>query len=163
MKYSFRKIKTNDQDNILRILQHYAEHSFAAYPDNKNQNEHFNKLFDVPQEFPFYVIEYNNQIIGFGVLRPYSKLATFKESCEVTYFIDPQHTQKGLGKKLLEILENDARKMKIKSILANISSLNVASINFHLKYGFKECGRFIQIGKKFNKSFDVVWMQKFLS
>lgn len=163
MKYSFRKIKTDDQNSILSILQYYTEHSFAAYPDNINQSEHFNKLFELAKSYPFYVVVFGDQIVGFGLLQPYSQLTTFQDTCEITYFIDPQHTQKGLGRNLLELLEKDARKMGIKSILANISSLNSASLNFHLKYGFEECGRFKQIGKKFNQQFDVVWMQKFLT
>ena len=161
MKYSFRKVQTGDQKEILNILKYYTEHSFAAYPDNIDQKDHFSKLFEEAEYYPFYVATSGEQIVGFGMLHSYSKLTTFKETSEITYFIDPQHTQKGLGRKLLEILEKDARKMGIKSILANISSLNTASLNFHLKYGFEECGRFKQIGKKFNKSFDVVWMQKF--
>ena len=162
MKYSFRKAQTGDQEKILNILKYYTEHSFAAYPDNIDQKDHFSKLFEEAEYYPFYVATSGEQIVGFGMLHSYSKLTTFKETCEITYFIDPQHIQKGLGRKLLEILENDARKMGIKSILANISSLNVPSLNFHLKYGFQECGHFKQIGKKFGKPFDMVWMQKFL-
>lgn len=109
------------------------------------------------------MVTIEDQIVGFGLLWPFNKLSTFKETCEITYFIEPKHTNNGLGKKLLDILEFEAQKSGIKSILANISSRNVASINFHLKYGFQECGRLKQIGKKFNQYFDVVWMQKFIS
>lgn len=113
MKYRFRKVQTGDQEKILDILKYYTEHSFAAYPDNIDQKDHFSKLFEVAEYYPFYVIAVGEQIVGFGMLRPYSKLPAFEETCEITYFIDPQHTQKGLGRKLLEILENDARKMGI--------------------------------------------------
>jgi len=33
-------------------------------------------------------------------------------------------------------------------------------IEFHLKNGFRECGRFMKVGRKFGEDFDVVWMQK---
>jgi L-amino acid N-acyltransferase YncA len=63
---------------------------------------------------------------------------------------------------MLNTLISDARKMKIKTVLASISSLNEESIHFHKKHGFLECGRFGSIGRKHGKSFDVVWMQKFV-
>ena len=61
---------------------------------------------------------------------------------------------------MLKRLISDARKMKIKTLLASISSRNKESIAFHKKHGFIECGRFKDIGRKRGKLFDVVWMQK---
>jgi L-amino acid N-acyltransferase YncA len=29
-----------------------------------------------------------------------------------------------------------------------------------LKNGFRECGRFLKIGRKFGEDFDAVWLQK---
>jgi len=62
----------------------------------------------------------------------------------------------------METITIDARAAGVETLLANISSLNEVSLNFHLKHGFKECGRFQRIGKKFDRDFDVIWMQKFL-
>jgi len=67
---------------------------------------------------------------------------------------------KGIGTKALKLLEEDGRNMGIKQILANISSYNEQSIEFHRKNGFLECGRFLNIGKKNGNNFDVVWMEK---
>jgi phosphinothricin acetyltransferase len=50
--------------------------------------------------------------------------------------------------------------MEITSLLANISSRNRQSLEFHLRNGFRECGRFLKVGHKFGEAFDVVWMQK---
>lgn len=46
------------------------------------------------------------------------------------------------------------------NLLASISSRNEQSLAFHRKRGFVECGRLRDVGVKFGKSFDVVWMQK---
>ncbi len=50
--------------------------------------------------------------------------------------------------------------MGIDSLLVNISSRNRESLGFHLKNGFRECGRFLKVGRKFGEDFDAVWMQK---
>jgi len=82
---------------------------------------------------------------------------------EVTYFIHPEHTGNGLGKRLLDDLERGAGEKGIATLLASISSLNSGSIRFHRKNGFSECGRFQRVGVKKGQWFDTVWMQKTLS
>ena len=67
-----------------------------------------------------------------------------------------------MGKKLLGFLEKGAVEKGITNILANISSLNPRSIDFHKKNGFVECGRFKNVGRKKGQLFDTVWMQKVL-
>ncbi|MCB2220133.1 MAG: GNAT family N-acetyltransferase [Bacteroidetes bacterium] len=163
MKYVIHKFKPADRDDILNVLMHYSRYSMASYAAAEEGNEHFEKLFENPGRYPFYVVRVGDRFAGFGLLRPYSILPTFDETAEITYFILPDFIQKGIGKELLDILESEGKKIGIKHILANISSLNLASLNFHLKFGFNEVGRFRQIGKKFGKNFDVVWMQKSLS
>jgi L-amino acid N-acyltransferase YncA len=61
---------------------------------------------------------------------------------------------------LLSQVENEARSRKISLILASISSENKESQVFHVKNGFRECGRFHKAGLKFNIPFDLVWMEK---
>ncbi|MFH1776033.1 MAG: GNAT family N-acetyltransferase, partial [Candidatus Omnitrophota bacterium] len=79
-----------------------------------------------------------------------------------TYFLLPEFTRKGIGKKILEFLIQEAQKKNIDTLLANISSFNEQSIKFHEKMGFSHCGSFKRVGRKFGKNFDVVWMQKLL-
>jgi phosphinothricin acetyltransferase len=98
------------------------------------------------------------KVAGFAFLRPYHFAETFKRTAEITYFLLPEHTRLGLGTAFLEELVKAARAMGIDSILASVSSLNQASLNFHLRHGFKECGRFPRVGRKFGEDFDVVYM-----
>ena len=101
-------------------------------------------------------------MIGLGVLRPYFPFRKFHHTGVVSYFILPEYTRKGLGAQLLDVLYLNAKKKNMKSLLANVSSKNQASLNFHLKHGFVECGRFKAVGTKFGKYFDIIWFQRFL-
>ena len=94
------------------------------------------------------------------MLRTYNPMPAFARTAEVTYFIHPDYTGKGLGKMLLDFLEKGAGEKNITNFMANISSLNPGSIRFHQKNGFVECGRFKNIGMKNGQEFDTVWMQK---
>lgn len=163
MDYTFERMTEKDVKAAAEIFDYFALNSFAVYSEEKKGKEFFESMKETMKRYPFYVIKAEDEkIVGFGSLRPYSPGKAFERAGMLTYFILPEHTKKGLGKKLLSILTEDAIELKIDTLLAHISSLNGASLAFHLKNGFKECGRFKRVGKKFDRDFDVVWMQRFI-
>jgi L-amino acid N-acyltransferase YncA len=164
MEYFIRKANDADAQNVADIYNYYAQNSFAAFPEKTITKEFYFNFRELTRGDSFYVVETPiKELIGFALIRHYQKMfGVFDSVAELTYFILPQHTRTGLGSQLLEILIADAGKMQIKSLLSEITSVNSASINFHLKKGFVECGRFKNVGKKFEQIFDVIWMQKFI-
>lgn len=151
------------REPVVDIFNHYIANSFAAYPDRKMPYEAFDMLQKMSDGYPTVVAkDETGSVVGFGLLRPYNPFPTFSATAEITYFVKAGYTNKGLGGLMLEDLMKKAKAKGISAILANISSLNDSSINFHKKNGFVECGRFQKIGKKNGQIFDVVWMQKML-
>ena len=166
-KYLIREASTEDIPGMLEVFNYYVENSFASYLETSVGPEFFQAIQserdqNKDEHFPFYVIEENGKIIGIGALRPYFPFPNFRHTGVVSYFILPGHTRKGLGSKILEKLCAEAREKRMKSLLANVSSKNEASMNFHLKHGFIECGKFREVGIKFGKYFDIIWFQKFI-
>lgn len=163
MKYTVHSTVGDDRKSIIDIFNFYIENSFAAYPENKVPYEIFDTFKEMSEGYPRGTIkDETGKIIGFGMLRRYNPIPVFSQTAEVTYFIHPDHTGNGLGKMLLEFLENEGHKRGIINILASISSLNPGSIAFHVKNGFVECGCFKKAGKKKGRLFDVIWMQKMI-
>jgi phosphinothricin acetyltransferase len=159
--YTIDPISTEDGEAILDIFNHYVENTFAAYPDTKLPCQAFGTLLALANGLPAGTLkDRNGRVVGFGMLRPHHPLPTFSRTAEVTCFLHPAYTGRGLGQTLLTFLENKAKESGIANILACISSLNPGSIHFHRKNGFVECGRFIKIGEKIGLVFDTVWMQK---
>lgn len=162
-----REATPQDTQQMLEIFNYYVDNSFAAYLETPVGPEFFQTSYaedgqNKSEHYPFYVMEEDNRVVGLGALRPYLPFPNFQHTGVLSYFILPEYTRKGLGVKLLDALCEDAKKKNIKSLLANVSSKNQASLNFHLKHGFVECGRFKDVGTKFGKYFDIVWFQKFL-
>jgi phosphinothricin acetyltransferase len=89
-------------------------------------------------------------------------MPAFSRAAEITIFIRPECQGMGIGRSLALRLIDEAKEMGITSILASISSRNDGSIAFHRRLGFRECGRFKAIGRKWGEDFDAVWMQKML-
>ncbi|MCD1294343.1 GNAT family N-acetyltransferase [Methanocella sp. CWC-04] len=170
MEYSIRPVTEKDRSPVIDIFNHYIENSLAAFPENKVGYEFFDLLRGMAKGYPFYVVEAgpgdkdaeDGSIIGYGLLRPHNMMSTFKRSAELTYFLKPGNDRKGIGTRMLNMLVDDARKMGVDTLLASTSSVNQASIDFHKKHGFVECGRFLRVGKKLDKDLDIVWLQRFI-
>ncbi|MBI4765270.1 MAG: N-acetyltransferase [Deltaproteobacteria bacterium] len=148
---------------VIDIFNYYIENSFAAYPDRKVPYAFFDILLKAAEEYPALVAEdEQDQVVGFGMLRAYHPFPVFSKTAEISYFIKPEWTGKGLGDLLLTSLIQKAKRKGIHSLLASVASLNEPSLKFHKKHGFIECGRFRKIGEKKGQAFDVVYMQKML-
>lgn len=163
MKYDMVPISPEDRESVIDIFNHYIENSFAAYPERKVPYEFFDFFLRNTAGYPTVAAkDENKNLLGFGILHPHSPMPTLAETAEITYFIRPEFTGKGIGASMLGYILAGAREKGLHCILANISSLNGGSIRFHLNHGFEECGRFREVGKKKGKFFDTVWMQKLL-
>lgn len=156
---AIREMTTEDRIPVIDIFNHYVEHSFAAYPEGKIPYEWFGEVFLKPPGYPRLVTEEEGGVAGFGMLRPHSPIPTFRATAEISCFISPSLTGRGLGSLVVQRLLEEAAARDLTNILASISSLNEGSIRFHQKHGFVECGRFKSIGLKKGQPFDVVWMQ----
>lgn len=158
-----KPISPEDGGQVMAIYNYYVENSFAAFPERKVSSQFFDLFMNLSQGYPFLTAKSEEgNVLGFGLLHAYNPMSTFSRAAEITYFISPEETRLGIGQMILDRLIEDAKKLGITSILACISSENQPSLAFHRKNGFRECGRFINIGRKMGMDFDVVWMQKLI-
>ncbi len=161
MDYSLEAMTADHRKSVIDIYNHYIEKSWAAYPDEPVRYALFDRFLDMTRGYPSLVVRTDSgEVVGFAFLRAFLPTSTFRRTAEITYFILPEHTRRGLGKKILDRFEEDAQKAGVDNLLASISSRNGFSLDFHRKHGFVECGRFRDVGRKFGEDFDVVWMQK---
>lgn len=158
--FEYAKMGIEYASDVMEILNHYIKNSFAAYPDKELPITFFGKLLEMTEGYPSFVIKSDDGIVGFCFLRAYNPFPTFKNTAEISYFINEKHSGKGLGKMALDKLIGAAREQGITTILASVSSKNTHSLSFHQKNSFTECGRFRQIGQKFGETFDVIWFSR---
>jgi L-amino acid N-acyltransferase YncA len=160
MAYKFEKMVDRHRTAVIDIFNYYITDSLAAYPEESVGYEFFDHFLDMTRGYPAVVIKDDAEtVVGFAFLHAYRSGGTFRRAAEITYFIQPDHTGKGIGTAVLRQLGLAAKEQGIETLLANISSRNEGSLRFHRKKGFEECGRFRRIGRKFGEDFDVVWMQ----
>jgi L-amino acid N-acyltransferase YncA len=161
VRYHLNPVDPLDRKAIIDLFNYYIEHSFAAYPEQRVPYDFFNLIYQWNREYPSVTVKDEDRtLLGFGMLRPHNPVPVFAHTAEVSYFVHPDWTGKGLGSTMLEMLEREGKKRGVSCLLASISSRNEGSIRFHAHHGFRECGRFQGIGKKKGMVFDTIWMQK---
>jgi phosphinothricin acetyltransferase len=161
MTYSLESMTKEHCMPVIDIFNHFVENSYAAYLEQKVGYDFFRMFLGMANGYPAMVAKDSlGEIVGFALMHAHHPANSFARTAELTYFIRPEHTGKGIGRTFLNFFITESKKHGIDNLVASISSLNEGSLNFHHKCGFEECGRFKNIGRKFDRDFDVVWMQK---
>ncbi len=163
MKITLAPMTGDDRVPVMDIFNHYVENSFAAYPEHRLPYEFFDNFLAMCRGYPTAVArDESGMVAGFGMLRPYSPFPAFSGAAEISYFLTQGCTGHGIGRLMLDHLVSEARAKGLRTILANVSSLNEGSMRFHLKHGFVRCGTLQAIGCKNGREFDVVYFQLML-
>jgi L-amino acid N-acyltransferase YncA len=161
MAYIFAEMSTIHRRAVIDIFNYFITESHAAFLGEPVDYPFFDHFVKMAHGYPALVVQAGpGPVVGFGFMRPHYLADSSKRAAQVTYFILPEHTRQGLGTALLAFFVGEARKMGLDSLLANISSRNRQSLEFHLKNGFRECDRFLKVGHKFGEVVDAVWLQK---
>ena len=164
MNYTLEKMTPQHRKAVIDVFNHFVENSFAAYNEEVVGYSFFDVFMNMAHGYPSVVVQSEpDGVVGFAFLSSFHHAQCFGRTASISYFILPEHTRRGVGKQILQRFEKEAVEAGIDCLLAHISSRNPDSIEFHRKNGFEECGRFRDVGEKFGKSFDMIWMQKRLT
>lgn len=92
-------------------------------------------------KYPIYVMEFNDTMIGWGSISPYRKgREGFKETAEISYYLDYNYHGQGYGKKLIEYMIADCKRLGIKNLLAMLLEINKKSCLILEEFGFSKWG-----------------------
>ena len=160
-KLNFSPLIDSDGPEVIEIFNYYIKNSDAAFLEEPVTTAFYDRMISLIGSYPSVAVrDEQGGLMGFGMIRPYNPLPAFSHTAEITYFIRPEQTRTGIGRQMLQYLEEKGKNMEISCILAQISSKNENSIIFHQKCGFVECGRIHHAGRKRGEFFDIVWMEK---
>ena len=107
----------------------------------------------------------NNKILGWAAVSPISERCVYKGVTEVSIYVSENYAGKGIGSRLLQRLIKVCEQNEIWTLQAGIFPENKASINLHLKHGFRivgvreKLGR-MEFGEFKNKWRDVLLLER---
>ena len=96
---------------------------------------------------PRLVMRADDKVLGWAALSPVSRRSVYSGVAELTIYVTESERGKGIGRALLEQLIEESEQAGIWTLQASIFPENAASIELHLKSGFREVGRRERIAK----------------
>ena len=87
------------------------------------------------------VMRNGETVLGWAALSPVSKRYVYRGVAEVTVYVSEKAQGQGIGRALLEALIDESEKNAIWTLQASIFPENTASVQLHLRCGFREVGR----------------------
>jgi phosphinothricin acetyltransferase len=101
-------------------------------------------------------------IVGWGSLHTFRHKPGYRLTVENSVYVHPDNQREGIGSAILLDQIARARALGLRAIIAGIDAEQTASLGLHYKHGFREVGRFGQIGYKFDRWLDVIFMELIL-
>jgi phosphinothricin acetyltransferase len=111
---------------------------------------------------PVLVADCAGEVAGFSYLSWYRPKSGYRFTREDTVYVDPLFHGQGLGRALLGALMDEARRLGMHAVIASIEASNEASIALHRSFGFEMVGTEREVGFKFNRWLDSVYMEALL-
>lgn len=157
---SLRSATSHDLEQIDLIYDHYIHTSTATYQTRSRSDQETAAWFAAhgPQH-PVIVAELDGHVVGWGSLSPFHARTAFNRTVEESVYIHHDFHRRGLGKAILAELLKRAKELGHHRVIAAISGDQEPSLALHESMGFTERGRLTEVGFKFGRWLDLVYLE----
>jgi phosphinothricin acetyltransferase len=100
------------------------------------------------------------RLVGYASTSRWRPKAAYDTTVESTVYVHPDAVGRGVGTALYSTLFDSLSQEDIHTIVAGISLPNPASVAMHERFGFRPVGVFGEVGRKFDRFWDVAWFQR---
>jgi L-amino acid N-acyltransferase len=158
-----RDATAEDLPRINDIYNHYVTTSTCTYQEEPETIESRRDWFSHHGEtLPVIVAEIDGRVAGWGSLSPFRERSAYRYTVENSVYVDEADHRRGVGLMLMEELIARARAIGYRTIVAGIDADQPASIALHTRLGFVPAARLSEVGYKFGRWLDVVYLQLML-
>lgn len=114
--------------------------------------------------WPWLVWDTGGDLLGYAYASQFRDRPAYRATCENSIYVAADAAREGVGRALLLALCDAARAAGFREMIAVIGdgSGNDASVGLHRACGFVEAGKLTNVGQKFGRLLDVVYMQRSL-
>lgn len=165
-----REVSLDDAERLLEIYSYYVLHTAISFEISVPSLEEFReRIKNITQKYPYLVVVEDGKIMGYAYGQTFINRSAYDHCAELTIYLDKDAKKKGYGRMLYEELEKRLFAMGITNFYACIGDpivedeyLNRNSEEFHSHMGFAKNGVFHKSGYKFDRYYNMIWMEKIL-
>ena len=113
--------------------------------------------------YPVFVAEdAAGQVVGWSSLSKFRPRPGYRFTGEDSVYVAADRHGQGIGQLLLPPVIDGARQLGLRAILAGIDASSEASRRLHARFGFEQVAYLKEVGYKFGRWLDVVYMELLL-
>jgi L-amino acid N-acyltransferase YncA len=159
-----RPAAESDLGAINDIYNHYVLHSTCTYQELPESMQGRQRWFaNHSDQHPIIVATQEDQVLGWGSLSPYHPRSAYRRTVENSVYVHHEHQRHGIGSLLLGELIRLARSHEHHAVIAGIDAEQTPSAALHARFGFVEVGCLKQVGFKFGRWLDVIYLELLLN
>lgn len=163
-----REARTEDAERLVEIYSWYVLNTAVSFEYAvPSVSEFRERIRKTKEKYPYLVCLKQDRIIGYAYAGAYSPREAYNWTAALSVYLDRDCRRQGAGSLLYKALEERLHRQGIVNLLAGVAYceeedeyLSHDSYVFHRKMGYEQVARMKTIGKKFNRWYDLLWLQK---
>ena len=150
---------------ILEIYNDVLLTTTAIYSEEPHTIEMRQAWFNERKSsgFPVIVAEQDNEIAGFATYGNFRIWPCYRFTVEHSVYVHRDKRGQGISKILLAEIITHAKAAGKHALIAVIDSENEVSLQLHQKFGFVQVARFKEVGFKFGRWLDLIFLELILN
>ena len=166
-----RTVTSEDAERLLEIYSYYVKNTAISFEYEIPSLEEFReRIVNISKKYPYICAIADEKIIGYAYAGVFHEREAYRHSVELSIYVDLERRRGGCGRALYAALEERLKNQGIKNLYACIAVppkkadeyLTFDSMKFHKKMGYKIAGHFHSCGIKFDRWYDMIYMEKLL-
>jgi len=114
------------------------------------------------QGFPVLAARDETGVLGFASFGEFRVWPCYRHTVEHSVHVRADRRSQGIGRSLVVALLERARVMGKHVMVAGVDADNAASLHLHQALGFVPVARFHEVGRKFDRWLDLIFLQRLL-
>ena len=159
-----RDAREEDLAGVLAIYNDVIATTTAIYRDDPATLEDRREWWQARAAlgYPVLVAVEEGEVVGFASFGDFRASPGYRYTVEHSVHVRAGRRRSGLGQALMQPLIARARALGKHVMMAGVDADNAGSIRFHERLGFERVGRLREVGFKFGRRLDLVFLQRLL-
>lgn len=152
----------SDAVSLVDIYNHYVLNTTISFEEAAISAEQMATRIEriLAGNLPWLVAEDSDgSVIGYAYASPWKERSAYRFSVEVSVYLHPEASGRGMGTALYTALFDQLRQRGIHAAMGGIALPNPASIALHEKMGMTRAALYKDVGFKFGRWIDVGYWQ----
>ena len=152
-----------DIESLTGIYNHYVVNSHITFdlkPVSIENRLEWLSRYNRDDAHRLLVAETDQRVLGYASSSQFRVKPAYRNSVETTIYLDPDATGMGVGQRLYAALLDELTNSRVHRCYGIVALPNDASVKLHRQLGFEEVGHFSEVGFKFDRYWDTLWLEK---